>query len=50
MGKEVLSGSAAAKHAVASVIQAAGNAQITAPSPELRLAWYEGPGEEKKKV
>lgn len=50
MGKEVLSGSAAAKHTVASVIQAAENAQITAPSPELRLACYEGPGEKKKGV
>lgn len=43
LGKELLSGSAAAKHIVASVIRAAENAQITAPSPELHLACYEGP-------
>lgn len=49
MGKELLSGSATAKHAVASVIQAAEKAQITTPSPELRLACYEGTGKRKKK-
>lgn len=42
--KELLSGSVVAKNTVASVIQAAENAQITTPSPELQLACYEGLG------
>lgn len=42
MGKELLSGSAAAKHIVASVIQASESPQITTtPSPELQLACNE---------
>lgn len=49
MGKELLSGSAAAKHAVVSVIQAAEKAQITTTSPELQLACHEGLGERGKK-
>lgn len=42
MRTELLSGSAATKHNVASVIQAAENTQITTPSLEFQLACYEG--------
>lgn len=49
MGKELLSGSAAAKHIVAFVIQAAENAHIPTARPELQLACYEGLGKKKKK-
>lgn len=51
MGKELLSGSAAAKHIVASVIQASESTQITTtPSPELQLACNEAWEKKRKGV